>query len=258
MNVWRTSEQKVWRFQGFTSGSSKIFLYGSGYIIQPLPFQICKTGRNSLRQSAGKLNSFTVIKTTEIPREKPHRIFLLPHIQELIFSLPGQFEPLSVIHCSTKHSKTQTCVLDSRNKDFKVLFHSSEELLNTITVVICDSVVKSEEKVFVNCWHNKINFSSLNFFSSLLWALMQCYWLALLKCQFAFLILNFSLNVISNCYCQTRECNLVLLKENPFLISSPVLPPFGQGWVFNTAHVLCSQEDGNAYLEAKHSCFIYV
>lgn len=107
-------------------------------------------------------------------------------------------------------------------------FHSPEKLLNTITVVICDSMVKNEEKVFVNCWHNKINFPSLNFFTSLLWALMQCYWLALLKCQLAFLILNFSLNVISNCYCQTRECNLALLKENPFLISSPMLPPFGQ------------------------------
>lgn len=89
---------------------------------------------------------------------------------------------------------------------------------------------------------------------------MQCYSLALLKCQLAFLILNFSLNVISNCYCQTRECNLVFLKENPFLISSPLLPPFGQGWMFNTACVLCFQEDGNAltYLEVKHSCFIYL
>lgn len=156
-----------------------------------------------------------------------------------------------------KHKKR---VFDSRNKDFKVLFHSPEELLNTITVVICDDMVKNEEKVFVNCWHNKINFPSLNFFSSLLWALMQCYWLALLKCQLAFLILNFSLNVISNCYCQTRECNLVLLKENPFLISSPVLPPFGEGWMLNTARVLRSQEDGNAlkYLEVKHSRFIYL
>ena len=133
------------------SGSSKIFLHGSRYIVQPLPFQICKTGKNNLRKSAGKLNSFMVIKATEICRETPHRIFLLPHIQELIFSLPGQFEPLSIIHCSTKQSKTQKCVFDSRNKDFKVLFHSPEELLNTITVVICDNVVKNEEKVFVNC-----------------------------------------------------------------------------------------------------------
>lgn len=150
------------------------------------------------------------------------------------------------------------CVFDSRNKDFKVLFHSPEELLNTITVLICDNMVKYEEKVFVNCWHNKINFPSLNFFSCLLWALMQWHWLALLKCQLAFLILNFSLNVISNCYCQTRECNLVFLKENPFLISSPVLPPFGEGWMLNTACVLHFQEEWNSlkYPEVKHSCFI--
>lgn len=91
--------------------------------------------KNHLRKSAGKLNSFAVIKTTEICREKPHRIFLLPHIQELIFSLLDQFEPLPIIHCSTKQSKTQKCAFDSRNKDFKVLFHSPEELLNTSTMV---------------------------------------------------------------------------------------------------------------------------
>lgn len=44
-----------------------------------------------------------------------------------------------------------SCAFDSRNKASKVLFHSPEKLLNTITVVICDSVVKSEEKVFANC-----------------------------------------------------------------------------------------------------------
>lgn len=82
------------RFQDFTSGSFKIFLHGSGYVVWPLSFQICKTGKNNLRKSAGKLNSFIVIKKTEICREKPHRIFLLPHIQELIFSLLGQSEPL--------------------------------------------------------------------------------------------------------------------------------------------------------------------
>lgn len=43
------------------------------------------------------------------------------------------------------------CVFDSRNEDFKVLFHSPEELLNTIAAVICNSVLKNEEKVFVNC-----------------------------------------------------------------------------------------------------------
>lgn len=152
------------------------------------------------------------------------------------------------------------CRSHSRNKDFKALFRSPVELLHTATVVISDSVVKNEEKVFVNCWHNKINFPSRNFFPSLLWALMQCYWLAPPKCQLAFLILNFSLNVISNCYCQTRECNLVFPKENPFLLSSPVLPPFGQGWMFNAAHALCFPEGGNALmnLEVKHPRFVYV
>lgn len=143
-------------------------------------------------------------------------------------------------------------------KGFQVLFRSPEELLNAITVVICDSMVKNEENVFVNCWHNKINFPSLNFFSSLLWVLMQCYWLALLKCQLAFLILNFSLNVISNCYCQTRECNLVLPKENPFLIFLLCFLLLVKDGCL-TPHVFCFQEDGNAlmYLKVKHSCFIY-
>lgn len=102
----------LWRYEGLLNKRSeasralclapwKIFQCGTGYI-QPLPFQICKTGKSNLIKSAVKLNSFTIIKMTEIYREQPHRIFLPPHIQEVIFSLLYQFEPLSVIHCSTK------------------------------------------------------------------------------------------------------------------------------------------------------------
>lgn len=143
-------------------------------------------------------------------------------------------------YCSTMWNETQVCVTVSRRMAFEVPFHSSAERWKAHTPVICGSVVRSEEKIFVNCWHNKINFPSINFFSSLLWALMQCYWLAQLKCQLAFLIINFSLNVISNCYCQTRDCNLVFEKENPFLISSPVLPPFGHEWIFNSNILQCA------------------
>lgn len=179
-----------------------------------------------------KLNSFTVVKITQKSAERNCTKYRTTNLRAH-FLPPWSVRTFLCHSLFNKMEQITPCAFDSRNEDFKVLFHSPEELLNTITAIICNSVLKNEEKVFVNCWHNKINFPSLNFFSSLLWALMQCYWLALLKCQLAFLILNFTLNVISNCYCQTRECNLVFPKENLFLISSPVLPPFGQGWMFN-------------------------
>lgn len=41
----------------------------------------------------------------------------------------------------------------------------------------------------------------------------------LLKCQLAFLIINFFLNVISNCSCSTKECNAGFRQERPGLVS---------------------------------------
>lgn len=79
VNIWRTSEQKVWGFQGFTSGPSKIFLHGSEHIVQPLPFQICITGKSNLRESAGKLNSFMVVKKTDLQREATQNILATTH-----------------------------------------------------------------------------------------------------------------------------------------------------------------------------------
>lgn len=67
--------------------------------------QLCKRRKSNLRKCAGKLNSFMVIRTTDICRVNPQN-FLATHIQELVLSLRGQSEPLSITHCSTKCSKT--------------------------------------------------------------------------------------------------------------------------------------------------------
>lgn len=209
----------------------KLSSMDNGYVIQPCLSKFTKQKKKTPKTSENVLINLihSWLEEPQRSAEKIHRIFLLytskSSCSPSLVSL-NLFLWFIVQQNAAKHKHVLLTLEIRISKCWN--FHSPEELLNSITVVICDSVVKNEEKVFVNCWHNKINFPSLNFFSSLLWALMQCYWLALLKCQLAFLILNFSLNVISNCYCQTRECNLVFLRENPFLISSPVLPPFGQ------------------------------
>lgn len=79
----------------------------NGVYYSTLPFQICKTGKNNLRKCAGK-RIHLAIRTPEICRENPQN-FLATHIQGSCSPLPGQSEPLSVTHCSTKQQNINMC-----------------------------------------------------------------------------------------------------------------------------------------------------
>lgn len=67
-NTWR---KRSWGFQGFTS----IFLHGFGYIVWPLPFQICKPGKKQAQKKVLlKLHLFMVIKTRDVQREATQNV----------------------------------------------------------------------------------------------------------------------------------------------------------------------------------------